>query len=132
MLRLVASSDVILSLHRAEGFGLLLAEAMWLGRAPVATAWSGNMDFMDPESAALVNWTSVAAEDSQGMYSGARWAEPDLDQAAHLLRKLALDPQARAQLAERARMKAEQAFDQARWLEMVLPRLMADKAPPGV
>ena len=131
MLALVASSDVILSLHRAEGFGLLMAQAMWLGRAVVATAWSGNMDYMDADSAALVDWTYVAADDPQGMYSGAQWAEPDLDQAARLLRNLAFDPRARHDLAERARRKAEQAFDPARWLENVLPGLLGPPETSG-
>jgi hypothetical protein len=57
------------------------------------------------------------------MYSGARWADPDLDQATRLLRHLIRDSEARHALAERARRKAEQAFDRTRWYEAVLPRL---------
>ncbi|WP_241771258.1 glycosyltransferase, partial [Acidisphaera rubrifaciens] len=48
------AADIVLSLHRAEGFGLIPAEAMLLGRPVVATGWSGNLDFMDDASAALV------------------------------------------------------------------------------
>lgn len=123
MLRLVASADIILSLHRAEGFGLLMAEGMWLGRAVVATAWSGNMDFMDPDSAALVDWTLTPVVDDQGVYEGASWAEPDLEQAARLLADLARDPAARQALAQRGRRRAEATFEQGRWLRSVRPNL---------
>ena len=50
---LVQCSDVIVSLHRAEGFGLVLAEAMVLGKTALATGWSGNMDFMSTENSAV-------------------------------------------------------------------------------
>ena len=53
-LAFTAAADIVLSLHRSEGFGLVLAEAMKLGKPVVATGWSGNMDFMDESSAALV------------------------------------------------------------------------------
>ena len=70
----------MLSLHRSEGFGLVPAEAMLLGRAVVATGWSGNMDFMDADSAALVGYRLVPARDPRGVFEapGADWAEPDL------------------------------------------------------
>ena len=48
---LTACADIVLSLHRSEGFGLVLAEAMLLGKPVVATGWSGNMEFMDEASA---------------------------------------------------------------------------------
>ena len=44
---LLAACDAVVSLHRSEGFGLILAEAMYLGKPVVATGWSGNMDFMN-------------------------------------------------------------------------------------
>jgi glycosyltransferase involved in cell wall biosynthesis len=126
MLRLVASADVVLSLHRAEGFGLLLAEAMWLGRAVIATGWSGNMDFMDSESAVLVDWRLTSVDDPQGVYEGASWAEPDVAQAARHLTALAHDPAARLALGERGRRRAKVAFDQDAWLRAVRPRLSGD------
>ncbi|MET0338259.1 MAG: glycosyltransferase, partial [Caulobacter sp.] len=79
--RLVASADIILSLHRSEGFGLWLAEGMLAGKPVVATAWSGNLDFMTPKAAAMVPARLVAVDDRQGMYAGGRWAEADLDAA---------------------------------------------------
>lgn len=102
---LIAASDIVLSLHRAEGFGLIPATAMLLGRPVVATGWSGNMSFMDEDSAALVDYRLVSVDDPRGTYrlAGSRWAEPDAEHAATLLRQLANDPGARAALAARGR-----------------------------
>ena len=59
---LLSLCDAYVSLHRAEGFGLCLAEAMFLGKPAVATGWSGNLDFMTPENSCLVSYRLVAAE----------------------------------------------------------------------
>jgi glycosyltransferase involved in cell wall biosynthesis len=105
---LLAESDILLSLHRSEGFGLPLAQAMRLGRAVVATGWSGNLDYMDEASAALVEHRLVPVEDPQGIYDvpGAMWAEPEVEHAAALLRRLADSPESRAALGGRARATA--------------------------
>jgi glycosyltransferase involved in cell wall biosynthesis len=107
---MMAAADIVLSLHRSEGFGLVLAEAMLLGRPVVATGWSGNLAFMDPQSAALVGYRLVAPDDPRQVYHGAHWAEPDLAEAAAQLRRLADDAPARralgacGQAAARARL----------------------------
>ncbi|WP_298284107.1 glycosyltransferase [Acidocella sp.] len=108
---LLACADVVLSLHRAEGFGLVPATAMLLGRAVVATGWSGNMEYMAPDAAGLVEYRLVPAQDERGTYAvpGARWAEPDTEHAAALLRALADTPEARA-----AQGRAGQALARAR------------------
>jgi hypothetical protein len=93
---LVAASDCLLSLHRAEGYGFAMAEAMALGRAVVATGWSGNMDFMAGPGAYPVPFALVPAVDPQEIYDlpGARWAEPDTAAAAAILAGLAGPPRA--------------------------------------
>ena len=103
-----ASVDIVLSLHRSEGFGLVLAEGMLLGKPVIATGWSGNMDFMDAHCAALTRYRLVPAKDPRGVFQvpGAVWAEPDIADAARHLRQLADDPAARWQLGERARIAA--------------------------
>jgi glycosyltransferase involved in cell wall biosynthesis len=107
---LMACADIVLSLHRSEGFGLVMAEAMLLGRATVATNWSGNIDFMDETSAAMVPYRLVPAIDPRGVFQapGAVWADADVGGAvAHLIR-LADDPAERAALGGAGRVMAQQ------------------------
>jgi len=103
---LTASSDIVLSLHRSEGFGLVLAEAMLLGRPVIATGWSGNLTFMDADSAALVAYRLVPARDPRQVYANAVWAEPSRDSAVAELRRLADDGAARSVLGARGRAMA--------------------------
>ena len=99
---LMAACDIVLSLHRSEGFGLVLAEAMLLGVPVVATDWSGNVDFMDVGCAAMVPARLVSAHDPRGVYAapGAVWAEPDVAAAAAHLTRLADDAGTRRTLGQ--------------------------------
>jgi hypothetical protein len=111
MARLLDDADIVLSLHRSEGFGLVLAEAMQRGKPVVATGWSGNADFMTAENSCPVTYRLVPARDPQGSYEhpGQQWAEPDVDDAAAHLRRLA-DPALRARLGRQARQDARERF----------------------
>jgi glycosyltransferase involved in cell wall biosynthesis len=106
---LTRSADIVLSLHRSEGFGLVPAEAMLLGRPVIATAWSGNMDFMDETSAALVGYRLIPARDPRGVFEadGAEWAEPSPTDAVAQLRWLADDAEARRALGGRGQAMAQ-------------------------
>jgi glycosyltransferase involved in cell wall biosynthesis len=111
---LLACADIVLSLHRSEGFGLVPAEAMLMGKPVVATGWSGNMAFMDATSAALVGYELVPVDDPTGVYArlpGAVWAEPDIVHAAEWLRRLGDDPVARKALGEAGRAHAARALN---------------------
>lgn len=99
---LISACDVYLSLHRAEGFGLMLAEAMLAGKPVVATGYSGNLDFMDDQTALLVPWTRVAIQQGAGPYGGT-WAEPDVAAAASALRHVLSHADVAAALGRRAR-----------------------------
>lgn len=108
VLSLYASCDVYVSLHRAEGLGLGPMEAMTLGKPVIATAWSGNMTFMNHTNACLVSYRLVPVAGSIGAYSkaflgeGAYWAEPSVFEAAAWMRKLAGDAALRATVGARA------------------------------
>lgn len=91
MAALYRRADVLLSLHRAEGFGLPMLESMATGVPVVATAWSGNMEFMTPYNSELVPCRLVPVQDRYGMYTDSLWAEPDLNAASRALRRLAND-----------------------------------------
>lgn len=100
----IASADAMLSLHRAEGFGLVLAKAMRMGKPVIATGWSGNMEYMSAESGCLVGFDTVPVRDPQGVYKGAdqTWAEPALDEAVTWLRRLRSDTALRDRIGESA------------------------------
>lgn len=100
---LISCVDAVVSLHRAEGFGLVLAEAMYLGTPTIATNWSSNTEFMTQETACLVNCELVEIQEDMGLLKkGNRWAEPDISQAADYMRRLTEEPEYCRQLAERA------------------------------
>ncbi len=87
--------DAFLSLHRCEGYGFALAEAMYFGKPIVATGYSGNMDFMEPAIAHLSDFKLIPVP--EGAYphaAGQVWAEPDVRQAAAAMIQLAENPEA--------------------------------------
>ncbi len=109
-LALIESADALVSLHRSEGLGLHLAEAMWLGTPVIATGYSGNLDLMDDSCAALVRYELTRVEHGDDAYADtSEWADPDLDHAAALMRRLVGDRDWRVGLAAaaRARMAAQ-------------------------
>ena len=106
----MAACDIVLSLHRSEGFGLVPAEAMLLGLPVIATDWSGTQTFLSAECAALVPVRLIPADDPRGVFvaPGAVWAEPDVAVAAQHLVRLADDPPARRALGQAGRHAALQ------------------------
>jgi glycosyltransferase involved in cell wall biosynthesis len=112
---LIAGADVLVSLHRAEGFGLTPAEAMALGTPVLATAWSGVLDFMDEECALLVASTPTPVVDPQGVYRGQTWADPDIEAAAAALVRLRSDPALSARLSQAARARVARQLSPQAW-----------------
>ena len=104
MAGLMAAADIVLSLHRSEGFGLVPAQAMALGKPVVATGWSGNLDFMTRDNSALVSYSLVPVQDPEGAFysDGQKWADADVDEAAGWLRRLAGDADLRARMGAAA------------------------------
>jgi glycosyltransferase involved in cell wall biosynthesis len=105
---LTRCADIVLSLHRSEGFGLVPAEAMLLGRPVIATNYSGTTDFLDATCGMPVGYRLVPARDPRGVFEApeARWAEADQSEAATCLTCLADDPARRGQLGLAARNAA--------------------------
>jgi glycosyltransferase involved in cell wall biosynthesis len=106
LVSLYRNADVLLSLHRAEGYGLPMNEAMAHGLPVVATGWSGNVDFMDASNSCLVPYKLVPVKDISKIYAGSTWAEPDLNAAAQMLRRLANEPGLYSRLAAAAHRRA--------------------------
>lgn len=100
---MIASCDCFVSLHRSEGLGLTMAEAMYFGRPVIATGYSGNLDFMTEQNSFLIPHTMVPIGDDAPPYPAeGEWAEPDLDRAAALMRRAFDDPVAAAERGRRA------------------------------
>ncbi|MBV9334355.1 MAG: glycosyltransferase family 4 protein [Solirubrobacterales bacterium] len=100
---LSAVCDAYVSLHRAEGFGLGMAEAMTLGKPVIATGYSGNLDFMSPSNSLLVDHRMVPIGPGAGPYpADAVWAEPDGEHASRLMRQAFDNPERARELGARA------------------------------
>lgn len=89
---LISVIDCFISLHRSEGFGLGLAEAMYLGKPAIGTNWSSTTDFMNHVNSCPVNYTLVAVGKDQGPYKAyQQWAEPSIEHASQYMSKLVTD-----------------------------------------
>jgi len=109
--RLLAGCDAYVSLHRAEGFGFPIAEAMALGKPVVATDYSGSRDFLDEICGFPVRWRPAVLDKDLGPYeAGTRWAEPDEEHAVETLRRVAEDRAGAARRAEAARRRMTQKY----------------------
>jgi glycosyltransferase involved in cell wall biosynthesis len=101
---LMSLSDAYVSLHRSEGFGLTLSEAMACGKPVIATGYSGNMDFMTPDNSFPVRFRLVELEKDFGPYlRGNVWADPDLDHASELMARIVEDRKLASEVGERGR-----------------------------
>ncbi len=115
---LMEESDVLLSLHRSEGFGLTLAEAMLKGKCVVATGWSGNHDYLSDATGFPVPYRLVPAIDFDGNYHfpDQLWAEADVEAAAEILITL-MDSDLRKKVGSQARRYAGATFAPERYVE---------------
>ncbi|WP_175483277.1 glycosyltransferase [Salinihabitans flavidus] len=115
LLRLKAGSDCYISLHKSEGWGFGMIEAMNLKVPVVATAYSGNMDFCSDDTAWLVDYKEVALEPDEYIFvrPGQKWAEPDHADAVRQMRAVHDDETARTQKAEAAWRNVQENFSAA-------------------
>lgn len=90
---LIWCCDCFISLHRSEGFGRGLAEAMFLGKPVIATKYSGNLDFMTDDNSFLVDYELIDLKEGDYPYwQGQQWANADTEQAAHYMAELVQNP----------------------------------------
>lgn len=102
--QLLACCDVVLSMHRAEGFGRLMAEAMAINIPVIATGYSGNLDFMNEENSWLVSGQQCKlVPRDYPFYQGQEWVEPNIDEAAEALRDCFINADKRIRLVQKAK-----------------------------
>jgi hypothetical protein len=120
----MAACDCYVSLHRAEGFGLTLAEAMAIGKPAIATGYSGNVDFMNERNSYLVDFTIGRVGPECEIYPPeGEWADPSVDHAAQLMREVYSDPREAARRGARAAQEIEQTLSPAATGAAMLRRL---------
>jgi glycosyltransferase involved in cell wall biosynthesis len=128
---MIARADIVMSLHRSEGFGYLMAEAMAAAKPVIATNWSGNVDFMTETCAVLVPYRLIPVRDPQGIYAvrGAEWADPDIEFAAAALRRLLENPDERQAMGQAAREHIRGYFSLGNWRAHLPEDFLAAIAP---
>ncbi len=108
---LEAACDCFVSLHRAEGFGLAVAECMYLGKPVIATDWSATAEYLNNDNGCPVRAKLVTLDRNHGPYSkGQTWADPDIAHAADWMRRLHADPALGERLGTAARATIEEKF----------------------
>ncbi len=108
---LQAACDCFVSLHRSEGFGLSVAECMYLGKPVIATDWSATAEYLNPSNGAPVRASLVELAQNIGPYArGQIWAEPDPSHAAEWMIRIHGDARLRHQLGSSARATIERRF----------------------
>ena len=123
-LSLVALSDCFISLHRAEGLGLSLIDAMRLNTPLVCTNYSGPKDFVNDDNAFLVPWKYCQARWEDGPYFGSRWADPDIEVAASQIRMILKNNEVVQNRLMRAKQNVEEHFSEERIADLIRRALL--------
>ncbi len=128
MISLINAADAYVSLHRSEGLGIGMLEAMALGKPVIGTRFGGNLEFMTDDTSLLVDYKLVPlSEDALPYKKGWLWADPDVQQAAAYMRRLQENPQWGMQLGMRAKNHIENRFSNASFKEALM--LWSRKTP---
>ena len=123
-LALLQTADAYVSLHRSEGLGLGMAESMLMGKPVVATNYSGNTDFMTPETSYLVDYHRVEIVDDIFPYpKGCLWAEPSVTHATELLRQIFKNQTEAKAVGQRGKRHVEEVLSMAAYGQRIAARL---------
>lgn len=121
---LISMCDCFVSLHRSEGFGLAMAEAMYLGLPVIATNWSGNLDFMNHENSCLVDYELVKIGKDLGPYKAYQtWAKPDNVHCAYSMKELILNRNYYDKIAQNGKETIRSLYSPERIGKMIKDRL---------
>ncbi len=111
---LESACDCFVSLHRSEGFGLAVAECMFLGKPVISTDWSATAEFVSTSNGCPVRCHTVALDRNHGPYAkGQIWAAPDVDHAAEWMRRLFGDRAFGRAIGDAARLTMEEKYSPA-------------------
>ena len=121
---LIADVDVYVSLHRSEGFGLVMAEAMYVGTPVIATNWSGNTEFMNSDTACMVGYDMKELDkDYEPFKKGNLWADAHVDEAAQFMKKLYEDKEFYNKIAVNGQNYAKEHLAYKRSADIVSDRI---------
>jgi len=122
----MAACNAYVSLHRSEGTGLTITDAMALGKPVIATGWSGNMDFMNVSNSFPVRYDLVEIQENVGPYrAGEIWAEPSVDDAAQWMRYVFENRSAARVRGKRAQYDIQENFSETAIAALIGERLAA-------
>jgi glycosyltransferase involved in cell wall biosynthesis len=132
MISLISLCDSYISLHRAEGLGLGMAEAMALGKPVIATNYSGNLEFMNHKNSCLVSYKKIPIKKNAYVHcnkesNNGHWADPDINEAAVYMKKIKENKAFREKIADQALIDMKQ-FTQKNQQQAILNRLRLSDA----
>lgn len=122
VMALINACDVYLSLHRGEGLGLGMLEAMSMGKAVIGTNYGGNTEFMNSNNSCLVNYQMVSAKeyDVPPYKYVKEYAEPNISQAAAYLKELYENPEKRKEIGQKAQSFIETYYNPQTFKQQIL------------
>lgn len=124
VISLISNSDCCVSLHRSEGFGLVPAEAMSLGKPAILTNWSGNTDYMTKDNSIGIDYELVRVGQDYGNYARHQyWAEPDIEQAAYWMKRIYQEPELARRIGLRGQETICSEYSPAAIGKLILKRL---------
>ena len=126
---LILNIDCMVSIHRAEGFGLTIAEAMTPGKPVIATDWSANMEFMTSQNSFPASYNMMTLNSYAPPYpKGTVWADPNIDEAANIMNMLVGNPALCREVGDRARADISSRFSAGITGQKILERLQEIQA----